>query len=600
MTLFLLDRGVGHRLLEPRPAVAQRGIERNRLGERYVDRPVLLTQHAARLQQCPERLPFLLPAEQLLLVRFLLDDASVVNRHGHQIEVTPHSVDEHVDDRRQHPELRRQDLSGPAPTALDEELLSVPLADQVLEVLPEHGLVERITLEGAADEVRARAAEEGSERPKRHVDARRDVGRRQGVLVKDVRQDQVVEVAPVTRHQDDRVLLHGVDHPIQTAHLEPGKHARPDPVEEERDDREIVAVKVGGDLVEVPARLLDDFLDRHVALGRERASQFLDVVRLEHHLAHLALGAKGRAPHQPFFPIEKDLQRPRQAPHDAILSLVAVLGHERVQRNLRADRHAEVAGVPEVSHQLLHVARGLVHAVDEAREPRPFAAESRPAKDGEWHEENRLILAPQPMHDLAQVVRTPPRLERATDTAPSRTGGTPAAADEEQHGSSARRQARREVALTSVAIVVPSTKRAQPPPRAADDVPDATQPHRRHVVGEERQWQALAQQQIIDQEVVDQRPVTHDVDQRPLVGQTTQPGDVGLVHLGIAECISRKEIGEGAELSAHRRPMRLGGVERDGTLRRRRGCDLRLAHVDARTAGAVASVIIDNARDRVA
>src|SRR5258705_6734179 len=70
--LLLLDvRALLLETLLPRP---ERGIEGDRRRERHVDGAVLLTQHAPCLEQRPEGLLLLLPPEQLLLVRLLLDD----------------------------------------------------------------------------------------------------------------------------------------------------------------------------------------------------------------------------------------------------------------------------------------------------------------------------------------------------------------------------------------------------------------------------------------------------------------------------------------------------------------------------------------------
>ena len=366
---LVFDRRVGDRLLETPTLVSEGGIERDRLRERHVDGAVLLAQHAPRLQKRAEGFLLLLSTEQLLLVRLLFDDATVVDRDRYEVEVAADAVDEDVDDGRQHSELRGQDLSRPAPPALDEELLRVPLADQILEILPEDRLVERIAFERPTDEVRTRAAEERPERPERHVDARRDVGRRKRVLVEDVGQYQIVEVASVTWHQHDGVLLDRFDDALETAHLEPTEHAIPGAMEEERQDGEVVAVEVRGDLVEVAARLLRHFLDRDVALRCDRPHDLLHVVGVEHHLAYLTLRPEGGPPYQPLLAVEKDLQRPRESAYDPIVALVAILGHERIQRNLGPDRDAEIARVPRVGHELLHVARRFVHAVDEAGEP---------------------------------------------------------------------------------------------------------------------------------------------------------------------------------------------------------------------------------------
>src|SRR5437868_14587692 len=95
----------------------------------------------------------------------------------------------------------------------------------------------------------------------------------------------------VTRDEHDRVLLHALDDAFETADLEPGEHPPPDAMEEEGDDAEVVAVKVGGHLVEVAARLFGDLLDGDVALGSDRPHFRLDVVAAENHVSHLALRA---------------------------------------------------------------------------------------------------------------------------------------------------------------------------------------------------------------------------------------------------------------------------------------------------------------------
>ena len=227
--------------------------KRDAVGKGHVHRPVALPQHRARLRiSAAQRLLLLLGADQLALVRLLLDDAAVVDRHRHEVEIAAHAVDEGADDRRQHAELRREDLSGPAAPAFDEELLRVALADQEGEVLAEHRLVELVALEAAADEVGAGAAEQRPERPERQVDPGGDVRRAQVVGVEQVRQDQVVEVAAMARHQHDRVLLHAFHDVVQAAVLEALEDARPDAVEQRTPEGEVDAVVVRRHLVEVP------------------------------------------------------------------------------------------------------------------------------------------------------------------------------------------------------------------------------------------------------------------------------------------------------------------------------------------------------------
>jgi hypothetical protein len=99
----------------------------------------------------------LLRATELARVGLLLDDPAVVNRHRHEVEIAARTVDEGVDDRRQHPELRCQDLPRTTATALDEEFLGVAFTDQEFQVAAEYRFIDFVVAERAADEVRSAA-----------------------------------------------------------------------------------------------------------------------------------------------------------------------------------------------------------------------------------------------------------------------------------------------------------------------------------------------------------------------------------------------------------------------------------------------------------
>ena len=505
-----------------------------------------------------------------------------MDRDRHEVQVAPHAGNERVHDRGEHAELRRQDLPGTAATALDEELLRVAFADEVLEVLPEDELVDGIALERAADEVCAGAAEERPHRPERHVDAGEDVRRRQEVLVEDVRQDQVVEVTSVARHQHDRVLLHAFDDALEAADLEPGEHPTPDAVEEEGDDAEVVAAKVGGHLVEVAARLLHDLFDGHLALGGDRAQLGLRVVAAEDHLPHLPLGAQRRPPDDALLAVEEDLQRACETADDAILALARVLRDERVQRDLGADGDGEVTRVPHVGEQPLHVARRLVDAVDEAREPGAFAPQAGAAKDRDRHQEHGLVLAPEVVHDLAQVVGAATPLDLCLRAARTRRAPA-AAADEEQHRAPVRGELPDEIALAKLPqLLAEEVRRADAGPEHAEHVAERPQPCRRDAVREPCERQPFAQKHVVDEEVIDEGAVAHHVDERALVRETPQALDVGGIDAHVLERDAREPAREEPEAPHHRRVM--GAPSDTGTRRgfgRRRG-DARARHDRAR------------------
>src|SRR6185436_18431592 len=168
------------------------------LRESDVDRTVTPPQDAAGVQETAQRFRLLFPATELALIRFFLDHPTIVDRYRHQVEIAPHAVDEGVDDRRQNAELRRQNLPCSTASALDEELLGIPLADEEGEVFAENELVELVAREAAADEVGTGAAKQRSQGPERQVDAGGDVRRAQVVQVEQIRDDQIIKMATVT------------------------------------------------------------------------------------------------------------------------------------------------------------------------------------------------------------------------------------------------------------------------------------------------------------------------------------------------------------------------------------------------------------------
>src|SRR5262249_46324239 len=133
----------------------------------------------------------------------------------------------------------------------DEKLLRVPFANEEGEIVAKHRLVQVVAFEAATDEIGTGAAKQPPQRPERQIDAGGDVRRTEVVGMKQVRQNQVVEMAAMTRHQYDRVLLDAFDALVEPFILEALEYSRPDAVEQELQHGKIGALVVGGDLVEV-------------------------------------------------------------------------------------------------------------------------------------------------------------------------------------------------------------------------------------------------------------------------------------------------------------------------------------------------------------
>ena len=132
--------------------------------------------------------------------------------------------------------------------------------------------------------------------------------------------------------------------------------------------------------------------------------QVRQIVALQHDLAHGALRQQRRTGDDALLAIQKDLQRPRQAADDALVAFGAIARGELAQRHLFAHGDAGLTRVPHQRQQALHLARRLLHAVHQRRQPRLAPPKATPAQDGERHQEHLVVIGTPGVHDLAQVV----------------------------------------------------------------------------------------------------------------------------------------------------------------------------------------------------
>ncbi len=154
-----------------------------------------------------EALALLGPAAALGDVVADVLDLVVSDRGRNQIHVLAAAAAKRVDHVGEQAEAGRQQLSRPRAAALDVPLEREALLDQIVDVLPQNELVDRVVLEGAPDEERSAAANERADGKEVHVDAAGRVVRRMPVLVEGVLQHEMIEVRLVGREKDDRIPL---------------------------------------------------------------------------------------------------------------------------------------------------------------------------------------------------------------------------------------------------------------------------------------------------------------------------------------------------------------------------------------------------------
>ena len=156
----LAPRGlVAGGVVDPREVtgLADQALERHHVAELQVEAAVLRAEHAPGAEQPADALGRLLAARLLVHVRLLLDDPLVADRHRHERDLAIAELQRRVDDHREDPELRRQELAGARAPALDEELEVVALDEDRADVGVDERGVELLALEAAADEERARS-----------------------------------------------------------------------------------------------------------------------------------------------------------------------------------------------------------------------------------------------------------------------------------------------------------------------------------------------------------------------------------------------------------------------------------------------------------
>ncbi|OPY06768.1 MAG: hypothetical protein A4E67_01361 [Syntrophaceae bacterium PtaB.Bin038] len=187
---------VGAHVLRGPVLCLQGGAHVDRLPDVEVDAPVALVEELAALDDRAGLLLLLLRAAQLLDVGLLLQHAVIADEDGNQGHV-PVQLRAGLDHHGEHPVLGHDHLARPAAPPLDEELDGVAFPKHRPDVGLHHLPVDDVSAEGAADEEGAGLAEDVPEGPEHEVRPGGDEGQRDVVLVEDVGQQQVVDVAAV-------------------------------------------------------------------------------------------------------------------------------------------------------------------------------------------------------------------------------------------------------------------------------------------------------------------------------------------------------------------------------------------------------------------
>ena len=257
------------RMVAPlRCALIEDVAEEDRLAEVDGHLAVAMAQHAEGAQQAEQAFLLLRLAGQLRLVAAGFHQLFVADVYGLENHRATRSPQEATHGHRQHAALGRQQATGARTPAFDEVFDGDAAVDQHGDVLAEYGRVQRVRLETAAQEEGATATQDRPDHRQVEVVARGDMRRHDVVLVEQVAQQQVVDVAAVTGHVDNFVARGDVAQRVEMVHLDAVVELVPQRLQQERQRAHHRMRVVGGDLARHLARPAADLGFVHAFLAR--------------------------------------------------------------------------------------------------------------------------------------------------------------------------------------------------------------------------------------------------------------------------------------------------------------------------------------------
>ena len=203
---------------------------------------------ARRRQQLHQRFLAFRPAGKFADIGRPFHDALVADIDRHEDERPVVAADEARDGHAEDAGLGRQRASGAAAPALDEVLDRKAARQHQMQILVEDCGVERLPLETATQEEGTAAAQDGAEDRHVEVGAGSDVRRRHAVLVDQVGEQQVVDVAAMAGHIDDAEPGGDAQQCIEIVHFDAVVEMFPEPAQEELERTHDTVGIVGGDL----------------------------------------------------------------------------------------------------------------------------------------------------------------------------------------------------------------------------------------------------------------------------------------------------------------------------------------------------------------
>ncbi|KPX95199.1 Unknown protein sequence [Pseudomonas meliae] len=213
-----------------------------------------LLQRTDDFEDVEDRLFLLGRSAQFAQISTAFQHALVADVHRNEHNRHPRVAQETAQGDGEHAGFGLQHSPGPRATAFDKVFDRETLDEQRVQVLGENRCIQRVTLECAAHEKRPATAQQAADDRHVQVDAGSDVRRREPVAKQQIGQQQVIDMAAVTRDVNDFMPWRHFLHAFDVADFDAVVNLVPEPAEDDFHEADNGIGIVRGDLVAVAQR----------------------------------------------------------------------------------------------------------------------------------------------------------------------------------------------------------------------------------------------------------------------------------------------------------------------------------------------------------
>ena len=226
-----------------------------------------LPEELARPQDLDQVLRLLLAAFEFVHIGAFLQYAVITDVDRNKGHILAGTVFICIQQHGKKSQFGQHQFAGAAAGSFDKKLDVESFLQQFLQVFGEYLCIQHRSAKGPAYEEGTAPAENGAQRPEGQILAGGDMRTGQVVVVKNVREDQVVDMAFVTGNEDQRRFLRSRFNVSETLGVDDHavEHRVADVIDGHRSGFDQSRAVLGGDFLQVAVRFFANCLDGYLA-----------------------------------------------------------------------------------------------------------------------------------------------------------------------------------------------------------------------------------------------------------------------------------------------------------------------------------------------